>query len=200
MREKQFKKLGFETIQELENFLNRDDVKQMIGAEKYDHYCELWLSNYASSVMGEPKKKIEGKFNWLAFIASPLAWYGYRRMYALVTAFCAAFAVLSFTDIFFGVDTSLGMLAAFLVLIFMSKDVYLGHLVKCTKKIDSMQSQEQVECFLERRRGTSTALAVFTTLFFLAVTVYVAFVMAEELMNEMNAQMYRTGGYPYPAY
>ena len=199
MNAKHFKKLGFESIHDLEKFLNRDDIKHMIGKEKYDHFRELWLSSYASSVMGEPKKKIEGKFNWLALIASPLVWYAYRRMYALVFSLCGVFAVLSFVKLFFDIDTIPGLMAVFLVLVFTSKNIYLGHLVRCTKKIDAMSSQEKVANFLKWRKSTSTGLAVLTTLFLAAVTAYVAVSMAERLMNELNSQMY-SGESLYPEY
>ena len=189
MNAKQFKKLGFETIDDLERFLNRDDVKHMIGKEKYDHFRELWLSQYASAVMGEKKKKVEGSFNWLALTASPLAWYGYRRMYALVFSLCGIFVALSFGDYFFGMDTSLPLMVVFLILVFMSKDMYLGHLVSCTKKIDAMPNQERVEEFLKWRKGPSVALATFTTLFLIAITAYITMLMAESIINELNNQM-----------
>ncbi len=187
MNAKQFKKLGFDTKEQLEKFLDRDDVKHMIGEEKYDHYHELWLSNFSSSVIGEPRSKIEGTFNWLALWASPLAWYGYRRMYGLVFSLCGIFTLLSFVDLLFGVDTSIGMMAVFLVLIFTSKDLYLGHLQRCTKKIDAMSSQEQGDNFLKWRNGTSTGLAVFTTLFLLVVSTYVAIMMSIQLSEALQA-------------
>lgn len=200
MNTKQFKKLGFESIEQLEAFLGRDDVRHMIGEEKYDHFRTLWLSRYASAVNGEPKKKIEGSFNWLALFASPLAWYGYRRMYALVFSLCGVFAALSFFDLYLGFDTSIPMTIAFLVLVFMSKDMYLGHLVRCTKKIDAMQDKEAAEEYLKWRKGPSTALAVLTTLFLLAVTLYVAVIMALELSEALQQSMYQTEELPYPEY
>lgn len=202
MHSKQYKKLGFDSIHDLDNFLNREDVKQMIGPEKYDHYKELWTSDYKYKVMGETgKPKVKGKLNWLALMATPMAWYGYRRMYGLVFSLCGIFALLSFAELFYGVDTSLGMVIVLLALIFMSKNMYLSHLVRCTKKIDAMPDQDSVDNFLKWRKGTSTGLAVITTTFVLGIMIYVSVIMALELMEALHEMGFYAGGNPlYPIY
>lgn len=201
MNAKKFLKLGFNSIDILEKFLNRDDVKHMIGAKKYDHFRELWIANYKYKVMGETSKpKVKGKLNWLALIATPMAWYGYRRMYGLVFSLCGIFALLSFVDLFFGVDTSIGMMIVLLVLIFTSKDMYLGHLVRCTKKIDAMPNQERVDNFLKWRNGTSAGLAVITTTFIFGIMTYVSVIMAIELTKALHETGLYTDNPLYPMY
>ena len=59
---KSFKVMGFETLSDLEAFLDREDVKTLIG-DKYDHYRELWLETFDRKVNKAEKVKIKGRFN-----------------------------------------------------------------------------------------------------------------------------------------
>lgn len=179
MHPKQYKKLGFDSIHDLENFLNREDVKQMVG-DNYDHYRELWLSNYAYGVMNEPKTKVKGKTNWLAIVASPIVWLAYRRMYAPALGFVATLVALVFCEQYFDFSIGSGMGGAMLVLAFMSKDMYFDHIVRCTRKIDAMPNQERVDQFLKWRKGTSILFAVMVVPIFIALC-FGALVLGAEL-------------------
>ena len=47
------KKQGFESLQDLEEFFDREDVKHMIGEKKYERIREFWIRHYRGNVLSE---------------------------------------------------------------------------------------------------------------------------------------------------
>lgn len=171
MNAKQYKKLGFETLEDLEAFLSRKDVKTMIG-ENYDHYRELWLSKFDSAVNKAPKKKIKGAFNWLA-LGCFMIWAAYRKMYGLFWTVLLMLSALTFAEIYYDFDGTKGLTGAWIVLAFMSKDMYFQHLLGAVKKLDKMESQDERDRFLKRREGVSKLYAWLAFPVFCIVSIFV---------------------------
>lgn len=148
----------------------------MIG-KNYDHYFDLWISDYKYNVLNEPKKKVKGSFNWLALLAAPLVWFAYRRMYTYYFVTALMFCAMTFVENYYDLN-SVSLLGAMLVFVIYSKDFYFGHLVGCIKKIDSMPNNERRASYLHWRRGVSVLYA------FLAVPVFFVFGFVTILLAE----------------
>ena len=166
---KSFKAMGFETLSDLEAFLDREDVKTLIG-DKYDHYRELWLETFDRKVNKAEKVKIKGRFNWLALL-SYIIWAAYRKMYAHYLAFLFLMAALTFAEVYFGFEVPSGaFVGMFIALALMSKDFYFGNLVEYVKKLDAMDEGER-ESYIALRAGTSKLYAWLALPVFLAVLI-----------------------------
>lgn len=174
-----YDKLGIYSLHDLEVFLDREDVVVMIG-KNYDHYREYWLADYRRKIMREPKQKIKGSFNWLAFFLTP-AWFGYRRMYAWILGLSVAMGCLAFIEEYFELEASTGSMTGIgIAFALLSKGLYLQHLVKCTEKIDGMPNRERKERFMTLRSGVSIALSILSVQFLLVV-VFLGLILAEYL-------------------
>ena len=171
-----YENLGFNNIKRLEDFLDRDEVKELIG-KNYNHYKELWLDNFNHAVNGMKKRKIKRRMNWLALI-SPLIWYGYRKMYGAMMAMIAALAAVTFAEVYYGFDIpARAYIALSTLLLITSKDAYFHHIVNSMKKADAMVNKEERKNYLRSRAGVSVFWAVLS-LPLLAAVLYIAMHLA----------------------
>lgn len=174
MNKKQYQNLGFNTRGDLEDFLNRKDIKSIIG-ENYDHYRELWLAQYDRIVNNEPKKKVKGAFNWLALL-SFLVWAAYRKLYSSFFALFVLMVALSFAEAYYDANLSAGLTGIWIVFAFISKDLYLLHLVSVARKLDRMQDEDKKERFLKRREGVSKLYAWLSIPVFIVINSIAVFI------------------------
>lgn len=173
MSKKAYQKLGFTEEGHMRDFLARDDIQTIIG-ENYHHYRELWLAKFDYKVMGGPKPKVKGSFNWLALLGFIL-WAGYRKLYAFYWCFVLMVAALIFAEVYYNFEIRPGAFIGMNVaLAILSKDLYFQHLVACAKKLDTMQDEEKRVAFIARRAGVSKlygylAFPVALVIIFIAV-------------------------------
>lgn len=139
MHKSRYQKFGINTIHDLTDFLDRDYVKQMIG-KNYDFYRELWLSNYESVVMGEPKKSIKGRYNIFAFFFFPV-WAAYRKLYYILGIFILLDLSMTIFAAYIGLH--LPYITQWLNIFFWIsyKDIYLTHLIKSNNTLDKIHPQ-----------------------------------------------------------
>ena len=147
----------FKEIDDLEAFLNRDEVKLIIG-KNYDFYKELWLQ-HEQKFKGERKKiQIEGRWNWLAILYIP-AWYGYRKLHSMYWVLLCMFSALFFYESYYNTELLKSTSGIFLVLALMSRSTYLQTIVARVKAYDKLPNKERKEQFLKKYGGESTLLA-----------------------------------------
>ncbi len=180
MHKSQYKKLGFQSIHDLESFLDSDEIKTLIG-KNYDHYRAYYLAGYEHKVMGEAKKKVRGSFNWLALTLG-LVWFSYRKMYVFVFSISLVFALISFAEKYYDMEAGAGStpIVVWLIFALYSKDWYLGGLVKRKNKIQNFTNHERAERYLKRHSGVSV-VAAFLSLPFLFAMMYISIILAEYL-------------------
>jgi len=183
MIKKRLEKLGFHSIDDLEKFLDRDETKKMIG-KNYDHYRELWIANYYQGVMGEPKKKVKGRTNWLAIVAYPI-WFAYRKMYAIFFGICVAMAAISFGEVYFNYEIPASAYSGTIILAFMAKDIYFEHLIKQVKKVDNMPNKERKESFYKWHGGVSIIFAILSLPIFLTFIFFAGYIASKISGNAM---------------
>lgn len=170
-----YQKLGINTIHDLTNLLDREDVKQLIG-KNYDFYRELWLSNYESVVMGEPKKPIKGRHNIFAFFLFPV-WAGYRKLYSLLGIIILFILGAALLDTYFGYELSgfSSFIGLFLWLVY--QDLYFEHIIKRSRKLDKIHSHERLLAYIKRYGGTSVMSAILSVPVSIAIMFIIAFVI-----------------------
>lgn len=166
-----FENLGFNSRDDLETFLNREDVINLIG-KNYDHYKTLWLYHYDKKVEKKSPEKVQGRFNWLGLLA-PFAWLAYRKMYAVLIAVCSVILAVSLIETYMGTEPDISNKIANmagLILAMTGKQFYFSHVVQSVKKMDKMTSTDKAR-FLSRNGGVSVLWAWLATPVFLVVLI-----------------------------
>ncbi len=121
----------FDSYEELEDFLNTDDVKRLIG-KNYDKYKNLFLYKYRNTILNQPKEKVKGNINWPAILALPF-WAAYRKIYSVSAIIAIILSIIVFIEIYFNlneINIGIGILACS----FFANAMYFDHIVKVIKK------------------------------------------------------------------
>ena len=154
---KQYEALGFKTLQDLERFLDREDIKQLIG-KNYDLYRAVWVREFDKVVNKETRDRVKGSFNWLALISFPI-WAAYRKMYMYFFVYAGIMAAITFFEEYYLYTLPAGaLLPVYIILAIMSRDLYLHHLVELDKKMDMLRDFKKEE-FIKHHGGVSKLYA-----------------------------------------
>ncbi|MBL4805017.1 MAG: DUF2628 domain-containing protein [Alphaproteobacteria bacterium] len=154
---KQYEALGFKSLQDLERFLDREDIKQLIG-KNYDLYRAVWVREFDKVVNKETRDRVKGAFNWLALISFPI-WAAYRKMYMYFFVYAGIMAAITFFEEYYLYTLPAGaLLPVYIILAIMSRDLYLHHLVELDKKMDMLRDFKKEE-FIKHHGGVSKLYA-----------------------------------------
>ena len=169
---KQYEVLGFTSLDDLERFLDREDIKGLIGKNS-DLYRAYWVREYDKVVNKETRERVKGSFNWLALLSFPI-WAAYRKMYLYFLVYAGIMAVVTFIEEYYLFLLPSGVFfPVYVLLALMSRDLYLYHLVEISKKMDMLRDFKRDE-FIKRHGGVSKlyawlALPVFLVLMILTM-------------------------------
>lgn len=166
---KQYEDLGFKSFEDLERFLDREDIKELIG-KNYDLYRAVWVREYDKVVNKHERERVKGWFNWLALFSFPI-WAAYRKLYLYFFIYTGIMGALTFFEEYFQDPLPTGVFfPIYVILAIVSRDLYLYHVVELDKKMNMLRDYKKQE-FLKHHGGVNKLYAWLSLPVFLVLMI-----------------------------
>ncbi len=135
-------------------FINNPKVAAFIGKD-YDYFKALWAKDIEKKKGDAQKIGNMFHWSWLAVLLTPIAWYGYRKMYIAAWSLIGLYTVLAFIDSYYSFDFGSGVYGGPLLGIALTvKSAYFMNVVGFFQKNEYL-SGTALDEKIARKGGTS---------------------------------------------